>query len=242
MKNQYFGDQRDYFKFDLMIELATCVLEEPRFTNIVMLTPNVDEGREKGHGGAVDYPVGKRRHALHAFLQHHARLPRAQRKVESLRDYFATTQTDVEYLPFADHVPFFEGANRTAYFAGVQRSWVENAIVLVDPDVGLLPPKGKLSSCKHIAATELVQLKNWMGTSSVLVLFQFQWQGRTWQAVLDHADKSLRAQGHSGGFNAVYGDKLAFICLTNEPTLQTRVRECLERYARDNNDVSLTRR
>ncbi len=229
MKNQYFGDQRDYFKFDLMIELATQVLERPRFTNVVMLTPNDDSGQ----GGAVNYGMGNGTPSLYHFLQCHAHLPNEEREVVSLRDYFADTQTDVEYLPYADVFPHFAGKSREAYFTGIPPEWLENAIILVDPDVGLTPPSGKASSNKHTTAIDLAQLKNRMGTAGVLVLFQFKWR-RTWQYIFEYIQRSFMEQEDDGHFCAVHDGNLAFICITKDPRTQAAVRRCLRNYGNEN--------
>lgn len=39
MKNQYFGDRRDYFKYDVLERLATELHEVQRLTCLWMLTP-----------------------------------------------------------------------------------------------------------------------------------------------------------------------------------------------------------
>jgi hypothetical protein len=46
MKNQYFGDKRDFFKYNLLLDLLEC-LDLATLTFIPMLTP--DYGTNEGH-------------------------------------------------------------------------------------------------------------------------------------------------------------------------------------------------
>ena len=135
-KNQYFGDERDYFKYDLIIDLATS-LRIRRFANIVMLTP--PDGLPEG--GLVNYNPGNRSRDLCSYLRSCAGLP--WRMVPLLRRYFRTRLRGVEYLPYMDST-YFDAGVRTAYFKGVPRGWLQDAVILVDADVGLCPPSGTL--------------------------------------------------------------------------------------------------
>ena len=226
MKDQYFGDQRDYCKFDLVIELATSLYPKPRFTNIAMLTPN--DGT--AHGGEIAYEMGKRDPTLFAFLQHHAHLPRGRRKVPSLRKYFATKRTDVEYLPYGDAPPHFNGNSRDEYFANVPEEWLKDAVILADPDIGLCPASGRRTSVRHLLFGEALDLVGRMGPSSVLVVFQ--WRGRLrWQTRLDSTQETLRQQNGDGHFDAVHDLSLAFLCLANDPVTRAKVQGRLRGYA-----------
>ncbi len=64
MKNQYFGDRRDFFKFDLLLDLVECQRSR-RLLFIPMLTPN--DG--SGEGRFVSYSSGSRRRFLFDFLR-----------------------------------------------------------------------------------------------------------------------------------------------------------------------------
>lgn len=67
MKNQYFGDTRDLFKYDLMLELLLKNDFLKRFTYIPMLTENV----QNFHGRRINYDearAGTQRSELSSFL------------------------------------------------------------------------------------------------------------------------------------------------------------------------------
>ena len=226
MKDQYFGDQRDYCKFDLVIELATCLCSTPRFTNIVMLTLN----DATTQGGRIDYEMGNRDPALYKFLQTHAHLERVERKVRSLRNYLGERK-DVEYLPYGDAPPHFDGNSRDEYFANVPDEWLRDAVILADPDIGLCPASGHRTSEKHLLFGEAVGLMGRMGRTSALVVFQWRGQGRSWQSLLDYTEEALRRQNGRGHFDAVHDSSLAFLCLTNDPVTRAKVQDCLQGYA-----------
>ena len=219
---KYFGDQRDYFKFDLVIDLAFCLLPKPRFTNIVMLTPDDDST----HGQVICYKVGNGRSSLYKFLQRCAKAP--NRSVQDLRSYFNEAREKVEYLPYKDDA-FFSAHSRSTYFANVQQKSLENAVILLDPDTGLLPRTGKKTSSDHVLSSEVLGLKSRMDTSSVLVLFQWRGQGRKWNDLFNYTEKCL------GSFNAVFQSNLAFICLAKCSSTRKTLNECLRNYAARNN-------
>lgn len=70
MKNQYFGDRRDFFKYELLLDLASCV-KGRRLLLIPMLTAN-DSARE---GSFIGFSRGSRRQLLFECVS--TRLPQA---------------------------------------------------------------------------------------------------------------------------------------------------------------------
>lgn len=237
MRDQYFGDHRDYFKFDLAIELATEIPNSPRLTYVAMLTPDsAPGGEEDGQGGATNYPVGEGRPELHYFLRRHARQPMGRRRVVNLRGFFENNHPEIDYDPHGDaHPEEYRGREAKDYFGGVIQRWLEDAVILVDPNVGLTPRTGSATSDHHIPPIELVRLKNRMGSSSALMLFQWRGRGRSWRAVFDAAQASLRPWGHTAGFDAVYTGQVAFICIARDSARQEKVAAVLRAYARKHN-------
>jgi len=64
MKNQYFGDRRDFCKYELLLDLVACHGREPPAL-IPMLTPN--DG--SGEGNITGYECGNRRALVYTFLR-----------------------------------------------------------------------------------------------------------------------------------------------------------------------------
>ena len=220
MKNQYFGDDRDYFKYDLIIDLAIC-LQIPRFTNIVMLTP--PDGR--GDGKRTNYKVENRSANLYSFLQDSIKMQ--CRKVSRLREFFNTMEKRIEYLPYGDKDDScFEGRRRDEYFNSIPTEWLEKAVIFADPDIGLKPQSASENSVNHVLPREMQHLKATMWTSSILVMIQFR--GR-----MKWCDRFSYLKEKIGRFDAIYNSDIAFICLAKDREVRTRLKACLRRHATD---------
>lgn len=127
MKDQYFADERDFLKYELLLDLAE--LTSPRrLLSILMLTPN-DETKE---GRKTSYACGLRRPELYAFLISH-RTPDT-RRVSALRGLMS--EAGVDYLPYRDDDCFGE-KKRTEYFSACVRIASDQPLIFFDPDVGL---------------------------------------------------------------------------------------------------------
>ena len=218
MKDQYFGDDRDYFKYDLIIDLATC-LQIPRFTNIVMLTPP----DRRGDGKRTNYKVGNRSRDLYTFLQ--ASVKMQCRKVSRLKEFFKTTEKRIEYIPYKDDI-LFNGKRRDEYFNSIRTEWLEKAVIFMDPDIGLKPRSQRESSVNHVLPREMQHLKATMSASSILVMIQFR--GR-----MKWCDRFAYLKEKMDRFDAIYNSDIAFICLTKDREIRTRLKVCLHQYAID---------
>lgn len=123
MKNQWFGDRHDYFKYDLWLDLAEKVEGIRKLTYIPMLTPS-----------AAPYEKGKRRERLYAFLQSW-RLPEC-RSVMRMRDFLGAAPFEYRAYHDDDEAGFQDGS-WDAYFGDVPQEWLRDAAILIDPDTGL---------------------------------------------------------------------------------------------------------
>ena len=218
MKNQYFGDKRDYFKYDLIIDLASC-LQIPCFTNIVMLT----RSDESDDGKFTRYKPGKRNRNLYEFLQDSVK--KQCRRVSRLREFFGALEKGIEYLPYRDDI-FFEGRWRDEYFNSIPPEWLEKAVIFVDPDIGLKPRSPRESSVNHVLPREIRQLEATMGSSSILVMIQFR-------GYMKWCDRFSYLKEKIGRFDAIYNSDIAFICLVENCGMRARLKECLLRHATD---------
>ncbi len=128
MKNQYFADRRDLLKYDLWLNVAERLPGVEQLTLIPMLTPDDDTGE----GSLVGYSVGAARPELYQFLRHC--LQNGVRSIMELRE--CGVWAPFRYTPYKDD-EFFTDASRESYFGSIPRSALMNAVVLIDPDVGL---------------------------------------------------------------------------------------------------------
>lgn len=130
MKHQYFGDRRDLFKYDLLLDVLAAGPGLERLTFVPMLTPD-DETRE---GQRISLSPGGRRPALAAFLSQCRREKR--RDLRALREFLRDNR--IAYAPYRDD-EFFDPTRRDEYFAAIPASSLAKALVFFDPDVGLEP-------------------------------------------------------------------------------------------------------
>lgn len=127
MKNQYFGDRRDFFKYDLALTLFEQIDCLNSFAFIPMLTEN-----DKSKDGNVTQYDGSRRKDLETFLK--SCLQTSNRNISNLRSYM-DGQDGLSYHPYKD-AEFFTHQGREKYFDGIESSTLCNAVVLFDPDNG----------------------------------------------------------------------------------------------------------
>jgi hypothetical protein len=162
VKDQYFGDARDYLKYHLLQELVTSVPSVRQLTCLWMLTPP----DRTGHG-KVPFVRNDELPALSDFLA--SSITRGERRVHLLRTYFA--DQGIAYRPHGDKgPPYFSAASRVAYFQSVPSDDLIDATVFCDPDVGITWGK---PTAKHVHIDEIRVLWNRMGDTSVLVVVQF---------------------------------------------------------------------
>ena len=130
MKNQYFGDNRDLFKFDLVYQMVEEGLVE-RFTYISMLTPNVTETFEYNacRTGAAG---GTENRDLVDFLDRAA--AGDKREISELEEFFRNKNITARIY---SKDRFFTQADRRSYFGGIGQDLLTKSLILIDPDRGL---------------------------------------------------------------------------------------------------------
>jgi len=161
-RNQCFGDTRDLFKYDLAMH---CMQHAglSRFAFAPMLTP--DDGSADGrHVDLGKARAGRDNRALVDFLETCTR--EGRRDIRELDRFFASTPYK---LLTWDRV--IEEDRRLQYWLDLPREWLEDAVVVVDPDNGMEVPSGR--GVKWLRYDELRYLYDSLGERSVLLVFQF---------------------------------------------------------------------
>jgi hypothetical protein len=138
MRDELFGDDHDFSKYDLLIELVEKTPNLKYLASIVMLTPN----RKPNEGGRTNYEQGARRGKLHRFLQDCVNQNNGrQRSVIELRNIF---DSYCDYRPYRDSQgEFLVDASREEYFKSVPVEILQSSLVFFDPDTGLETPRPK---------------------------------------------------------------------------------------------------
>lgn len=169
MKNQYFGDNRDLFKYDLVTEIMKGFKKSiDKFTFIPMLTQNDNrnDGNERDLGKAR---AGYKNTRLVKFFKPIHRMSKDRRDFQKIKKYYEAVQIKLEiYNP--DKEIYFTHRERLEYFRSINQDLLENALIVIDPDNGL---EVKNNSKKHLFYYEVERMYNEIDNRSIIMIFQF---------------------------------------------------------------------
>jgi hypothetical protein len=160
LKDQYFGDARDYFKYELLEELLGRVPGVEHLVCLWMLT-EPDASRQ----GSVAFIHNARLAALSSFLEEC--LDAGNRSVWQMRRYFANR--GIRYTPWGDTPPYFGSGSRAQYFESLPDRLLTRALLYLDPDIGL---REDTRSMSHLAFAELESISQRADDASVVVVYQ----------------------------------------------------------------------
>jgi hypothetical protein len=161
LKNQWFGDKHDYFKYDLWLDVAEKVEGIKKLTFIPMLTAS-----------EAPYERGKRRERLYTFL-HSFCLPEC-RSVTRMRDFLRHER--FEYHPYRDDDEAgFQDGSWNAYFNDVPQKWLRDAAILIDPDTGLETKSRSWQKHpeKYVTYKNVADVVQRCSGNSLVLVFQF---------------------------------------------------------------------
>ncbi len=234
MKNQYFADVNDYFKYDLCIFLAENLPKIQRFTFIPTLT--ADDA--SSDGGKTDYSLGVGRESLHDFLQlclKEYRLKKHPREVIRLREYFQEQKANLnfKYCPYGDSLDLeFTHSGREEYFRKIPNEFLQSAVIMVDPDNGLEVKSATTSNFhKYIKYSEARDLCQRMDANSVLIIYQhFPFIKR--QEFLDQLHARLQEELSCPAPVTVFSSNIALVILTKNAAGRKELHKQASRYLR----------
>jgi hypothetical protein len=218
MKNQYFGDARDYFKYDLLDRLASDLPQVRTLALLWMLT-----GPDGKNHGQVAFVPDPELPELTRFF--HERLdPRDDHRcrVSEMPLYFA--RRPFETYSYRDDREDFAPWTRDAYFRDLPEQVLRDAVVFFDPDNGMEP---KNTTAAHLRFDELAGVLDRMGESSVAVVFQFQRRVHGWVATIA---REIALATHRPVAHIVEGP-LAFYVISRLDTRHAQVLSVLESVA-----------
>jgi hypothetical protein len=162
MKNQYFGDKRDYFKYGLLEALTLGIPGLEQLTCLWMLTRPIEN-----NDGKKPFVAHADDSRLAAFLE--ACRSREVHDIRAIQGYFQGI--GCRFFSFRDQPQdYFSRENRSEYFRVVPQEALQRSVVFFDPDNGLEPEGGAGSA--HLRYRELNQVFNRMDIHSVAVVYQ----------------------------------------------------------------------
>jgi hypothetical protein len=229
MKNQYFGDRNDMFKYDLALTLVAEVAAPQAFTFVPMLTPD-DAGTD---GNLTDYSaLGKHRPILHDFLVGCVGDP-LRRKVTSLQDYMQTSERQVPYHPHMD-AEYLNDANRPTYFSSISLEALEASVILVDPDNGFEVSEKTMKRTgvhKYFRYSEFADLYRRMDDASVLLAYQHWAHVKRDQAFAAVAERISSVVPEASPPICISSGSIGFFAVAKNADLPARLREVIDEYA-----------
>ena len=167
MKDQFFADKRDYFKWDFLEDLLSGCRHLKTFTNITMLTPP-DDSTE---GNLKKYEQGQRRENLYKFLQ--KCLTDSKQRVSEMEGYFQGRR--FKYSPV--QAPY-NYESREEYFGSISipDEKLQDALVFFDPDIGLeagsMSYMRRVGISKYLFNDSLSAVTQRASDDSVIVVYQ----------------------------------------------------------------------
>jgi hypothetical protein len=220
VKNQWFGDKNDFFKFDLALTL----IDDPNlkcFTYIPMLTTD-DQPRNDD----------SRRPELSHFLRSCVKAPK--RNIKNLRSFMSENYRRIEYHPYRDDKLFsHEGEERKEYFDGIPESCLNECLILIDPDTGFDPdPAGYKDRAEYLKYDELSDLHGRMKSSSLLLVYQHLPRSR--DMYFGKIGKRVRIAIGKPGPVCVSNNVVAFFIIAKDHELLNETWSIIEDYAKKN--------
>lgn len=163
MKNKYFGDTRDLFKYDLILRITQGVVSIHRFLFIPMLTSD-DDSSDGNKTNYVKAKAGTQNKELMTYLKNCVN--ESKRNIMEIEPYFKSNGVEI-YI----YKELLIRKNRRDYFDSIKikKEFFSNSLVFVDPDNGL---EIQHSKEKHFLYREAKDIYDYMDGNSILMIYQ----------------------------------------------------------------------
>jgi hypothetical protein len=224
VKNQYFGDIRDLFKFDLVLE----ILDKTgltRFTYIPMLTRDTDS-RHVLRTSLEEALAGRKNRPLRTFLED--RLTKGRRSIYETEELFRLPEFSRIHLEMFR--PRFQDETRLQYFLSIPKEELTESVVLLDPDEGMWAPEGAKEGERFLRYDELRLLYEEMDPKSVLIFYQHLPSSGRSQAVSGVLQqlKTLVTKGRAPVW--ISDRQLTFFMLTKDNGREREIESVVSKY------------
>jgi len=232
MKNQYFGDIRDLFKYDIIQRILKGISSLQRFTFIPMLTkndPNSREGNERAFDRAKkNGRPGTKNNELMKILEKYKEMDENERDFTEIKGYFKSE--GIGTVIYKEH-ECFKRRTRDEYFKNTPEEFLHKSLVFVDPDIGL---QIKNSTEKHLLYQEVKDLYDRMDKDSILMIYQHFPRARLKYTEYLPEGRSNTLEKKIGDFPIYISDnEIIFFLLTKNDELKSQLEKIINRYRRD---------
>jgi hypothetical protein len=229
LKNEYFGDTRDLFKYDLVLELLSKNDFLERFTFIPMLT----EDMQNLHGKRTNYgkaKAGTQRRELIEFLR--KRIAENRRNIVELEQFFRSVKLPrkVDFEIYRKN-EFFSHETRARYFREITERLLSRSVILVDPDIGLEVKSTRNREENYITYAEVKHLFSLMDGNSLLVIFQFIPRVERRKYFMQ-IGRRLKTTLNCQAVLYVSDNQVVFFILTKDPGVQNHVTDTINGYSK----------
>jgi len=219
MKNQYFGDNRDLFKYDLIWHIMQTGLIN-HFTFIPMLTEDDDtehgenRDRKKAKAGTENKPLVK-------FLDKYR--VKSKRNIKELEGFFK------DRITIYGKNKYFSHLQRKEYFKQIEDKLLSKSLVFVDPDTGLQVER---SGKEHILYCEVKDLYKRMDKNSILMIYQHYPRMRTEKNIQQYFYERSEKLKNIAGDLPIYIDdnEIRFFFLTKDKSIQDSLGKQISKY------------
>lgn len=227
MKNQYFGDNRDLFKYDFIdfIFKNNKISSIDSFTFIPMLTEN--NNRNDGNQTKIDKAkAGTKNAGLIAYL----RECRAENRknITEIKNYFLNHGIAIKIYgenEFPVHGKYFEHKGRANYFEKIDPKLLSKALIFVDPDNGLQVMK---SNEKHLLYSEVRSLNERMDKNSILMIYQHFPRENHIKYLARRSNELNDITGNSPIY--ISDNEIIFFLLTKNDTMKDHLAKIITQY------------
>jgi hypothetical protein len=166
VKNQYFGDTRDLFKFDI-IEKFLFFHQYKTFMFIPMLTEDdfSNDGQIRNYSKSK---AGNKNIELINFFYKYC--SKKSKNIYSINKYFKAKGI-ISHIYSPEKIRYLTQKNRDQYFSELKKQIRSTPFIFIDPDIGL---EVKNSTEKHLKIKELNSILEKAEKKACICIFQFK--------------------------------------------------------------------
>ncbi len=203
-----------------------------------MLTPDNahNEGKKTRY---TKKRAGYLRKDLKTFLEKCVKENR--RNIAELHHYFANfshthlTTKHVDFFLYHNNShPYFTHENRKTYFENIPQKELRNAVILVDPDIGIeVKSASPKTYNKYITYDEIRFLFNKMDQDSILIIFQYipRRKREEYFQTLKHRLLDAFTDVRKPNIHYISDNQIVFFILTKSRLLDELLHKILKKYA-----------